>query len=63
MTDIKKEKPVRTPRNSESITSGALKLPLLQRVELCKKLKASIAAEVGELEVSAKQAKEIVNGL
>ena len=63
MTDEKKEKKVRQSRNPESIVTGALKLPLQQRVDLCKKLKASIAAEVGDLETQAKLAKETVNGL
>lgn len=59
----KKEKKVRTPRNLESIIAGALALTLQEKVELVKKLKADIAAEVDGREALAKQAKEIVNGL
>lgn len=62
MTDKKEKKP-RTPRTPESITAGALALSFAERVELCKKLKASINAELGDQEATAKQNKELANGL
>lgn len=58
-----KEKKQRTPRNADSILQGALGLTLTEKVELVKKLKADIAAEVDGREALAKQAKEISNGL
>jgi hypothetical protein len=63
MTEIKKEKKVRTPRTADSITAGALSLSLSEKVELVKKLKTAIAAEVSVAQVLAKQATELVNGL
>lgn len=63
MTDIKKEKKVRTPRNCETIMAGALSLPLQERVDIVKALKDSISKEVADKEQGAKLAKELVNGL
>jgi len=57
------QKKTRTPKDPNSILVGALKLTLQQKVELVKKLKDSIAAEVKSRDESAKQAAEIVNGL
>lgn len=57
------EKKTRTPRNAESILSGALKLPLAERVNLVQELKKSIANEVAEAEKLAEESKKIANGL
>lgn len=56
------QKKTRTPRTSESITNGALSLPLSERVALLKTLKESIDKEVKDLEAKATEAKNIVNG-
>lgn len=61
MTD--KPKKTRTPKNAESITKGALALPLQERVDLVHKLKDSIQAEVETINEAAKQASTIANGL
>lgn len=61
MTD--KPKKTRTPKNAESITKGALALPLQERVDLVHKLKDSIQAEVETITDAAKQAATIANGL
>lgn len=49
----------RTPRSSDSITAGALKLPLADRVQLRNDLNESIKEEVAEKEADAQMAKEI----
>jgi hypothetical protein len=51
-------KQTRTPRSADSITAGALKLPLAERVQLKKELEASIANEVNELIQAAKLAEQ-----
>lgn len=53
----------RVPRDSESITKGALSLPLQERVDLVKELQASIATEVSELKASADRAASIASVL
>ena len=55
------EKKPRTPRNSDSITKGALSLQLQERVELKKQLEASIQAEVAYLQEKAEEAKNIAS--
>lgn len=57
-----KVKKIRTPKGSESITAGALKLTLKEKVALVNELKASIDAELKEIEDTAKAARETVNG-
>lgn len=57
------EKKTRTPRSTESITAGALALPLAERAELCKKLRESIQAEVTQAELQAKRAAELLKGM
>lgn len=59
MANETKEKKTRTPRTAESITAGALSLPLAERVELCKQLKESIQAEVEQAQKAAESAKQI----
>lgn len=65
MTDTPEKKPraTKTPRTVESITNGALQLPLADRVALLKALKESVTAEVKTLETKAAEAKQTVNGL
>jgi len=58
--EVKKQ---RTPRTTESITAGAMALPLAQRTELCKRLKESILKEVQDKEAGVKLAKELITGL
>lgn len=57
------DKKTRTPRTVDSITAGALSLPLFERVELCKKLKESITEEVRNKEESAKAAAGLIKDL
>ena len=57
MTEIKTRKPL-TPRNTESVTKGALALPLQERVTLRNKLSESIIAEVETLKAAATQAEK-----
>ena len=63
MTEIKKEKQTRTPRNYDSIFQGAAKLPLKERVNLCKALTETILKEVTSWEDMARQGQELINGL
>ena len=63
MTEIKKEKLIRTPRNIDSIFQGALKLSLEERIALCRELKVSINKEVADREALALKGKELINGL
>ena len=56
------EKKVRTPRQSESITKGAMKLSLEERVSLRDALTDSITAEVELLEQQFEKAKKISGG-
>ena len=58
MTEIKTRKP-RTPRNTESVTKGALALPLQERVDLVEALRTSIDLEVEGLKTAADQAEKI----
>lgn len=58
-----KVKKVRTPRNLESITAGALALSLTDRVELCKRIKESVSMEVALKQKESEEAKQIANGL
>lgn len=69
IADTKKDTPtngvkkVRTPKNGDSITKGALALSLNDRARLCQVLKTSITAEVGELKSKTEQAAKIAEGL
>jgi len=56
MTDTKK---TRTPRTAESITKGALELPLEERAALRDKLIASVNAEIGDLAAKATAAAKL----
>ena len=56
-------KKTRTPKNAESITKGALALPLQERVDLMEALGTSIQAEVDGLKAAAAQAEKIAGGL
>lgn len=58
-----KEKQTRTPRNLESIKTGALALSLEDRGELCKALKHSIDVEVEELQKKAAHGANIASQL
>jgi len=60
MTEIKK---TRTPKNAESITKGALALPLQERVDLRHALDDSITEEVQTIKAAAAQAEKIAGGL
>ena len=51
-------KKTRTPKNAESITKGALVLPLQERVALRNKISESIIAEVETLKAAATQAEK-----
>lgn len=62
MTEVKTRKP-RTPRNTESVTKGALALPLQERVDLVESLQQSIQAEVDGLKAAAAQAEKIAGGV
>lgn len=57
------EKKTRTPRNYDSIESGALRLTLQERATLCGKLKASINDELEDRQTQAAEAKKIAEGL
>ena len=61
MTEVKTRKP-RTPRNTESVTKGALALPLQERVDLVTKLNESIKSEVETIKAAAAHAEKIANG-
>ena len=61
MTEVKTRK-ARTPRNTESVTKGALALPLQERVDLVTKLNESIKAEVETIKAAAVHAENIANG-
>jgi hypothetical protein len=63
MPTEKTEKKVRVARNSESILQGALKLPLQDRVNLCKDLKISIQKDVQRLTDDINKAHELVQDL
>lgn len=56
------EKKVRVPKSADSILAGALKLPLADRAMITDKLKASIQAEVKDLQALAAEAVKIANG-
>ena len=58
MTETKK---TRTPKNADSITKGALALPLQERVDLVKALEDSIQTEVAMLKEAAAKADAIAN--
>ena len=55
-------KKTRTPKNADSITKGALALPLQERVDLVGKLEDSIQQEVDTLKEAASKAEKIMNG-
>jgi hypothetical protein len=57
MTEIKK---TRTPRTLESITKGALELPLAERAALRDSLAKSVQDEVAALKLQAEQAAKLV---
>ena len=61
MTEIKTRNP-RTPRNTESVTKGALALPLQERVDLVTALNESIKSEVETIKAAAAHAEKIANG-
>lgn len=61
MTEVKTRKP-RTPRNTESVTKGALALPLQERVDLVTALNESIKSEVETIKAAAAHAEKIANG-
>jgi hypothetical protein len=52
-------KKTRTPKNADSITKGALALPLQERVDLVEALRISIDLEVEGLKAAADQAEKI----
>lgn len=54
-------KKTRTPKNADSITKGALALPLQERVDLVKTLEDSIQTEVAMLKEAAAKADAIAN--
>ena len=54
-------KKTRTPKNAESITKGALALPLQERADLVTALEDSIQAEVDALKDAAAKAEAIAN--
>ena len=56
-------KKTRTPKNADSITKGALALPLQGRVDLVESLQQSIQAEVDGLKAAAAQAEKIAGGV
>lgn len=58
-----KVKKTRTSRTPETIAKGLLSLPLQDRVNILKQLKASIDEEVEQREQQAAEAKKIANGL
>jgi len=60
-TETKTRKP-RTPRNTESVTKGALALPLQERVDLVTALNESIKSEVETIKAAAAHAEKIANG-
>lgn len=55
-------KKTRTPKNVESITKGALALPLQERVDLVTALNESIKSEVETIKAAAAHAEKIANG-
>lgn len=57
------EKKTRTPRNYESIITGAMKLTLQERASLCSKLKDSVKEELAARDQQAAEAKKIAEGL
>lgn len=63
MSNETKEKKTRTPRTVDSITAGALALPLEEKVKLCKELKDAIYTEVKSLAGKANGAQKISEGL
>ena len=58
-----KVKATRTPKSFDSILAGVLKQPLQNRVDICKALKESIAAELKARDEQAAEAKKIAEGL
>lgn len=56
-----KPKAKRSARSAESITTGALRLPLDQRIDLVLALKKSIEAEVESLATKAQEARTLFN--
>lgn len=57
------EKKTRTPRNYDSIITGAMKLTLQERAALCGKLKESVKSELAARDQQAAEAKKIAEGL
>jgi len=55
-------KKTRTPKNADSITKGALALPLQERVDLWRTLQDSIMAEVETIRAAYEHAEKIANG-
>ena len=55
------QKKTRTPRTSDSITKGALSLPLKDKVALVKELQSSIDDEVKAAKEAAALAEQIAN--
>jgi hypothetical protein len=54
-----KPKATRVPKSADSITAGAMKLSLAERVELKKALELSITKEVNELKEAALTAEAV----
>lgn len=59
MTDIKKEPVKRTPRSYDSILSGALSLPLIERAQLRDALVESVQKEKEALREAADKVKDL----
>lgn len=57
------EKKVRTPRNYDSIRSGALLMPLAEKVTLCKQLQSSIQEEINNLTKQSDEAQKLAASL
>jgi hypothetical protein len=63
MSETKKERKKRTPRNGETIFRGVMNLPLIEKVKLCRLLKEDIQ-KAGDLAAQvAKQASELITGI
>lgn len=57
---VTEEKKVRVARNLESITKGALSLPLADRVKLAKELQEKNIKEVADLRTAAEDASKLI---
>lgn len=59
----KKTRKSPVPKDTDRIISGALQMNLESRIDLCKKLQASINAEVKDRQALADQAAKLADGL